>query len=113
MFLAEQTPFLPQQENQVNGANMNLNIKNHRTYELVKELAIMKGLSLTSAVTVAVQNEINREKAVRDANGRPAKKSRFDLLMEFSEQCAPLFPDGRTGNELINELYDEETGLPK
>ena len=92
---------------------MNLNIKNHQTYELVKELAVMKGLSLTSAVTVAVQNEIDREKAARDANHLPKKKSRFDLLMEFSEQCAPLFKDGRTGNELINELYDEETGLPK
>jgi hypothetical protein len=92
---------------------MNLNIKNHRTYELVKELAIMKDLSLTSAVTVAVQNEIDREKAARDANGQHPKKSRFDLLMEFSEQCAPLFTDGRTANELINDLYDAETGLPK
>lgn len=92
---------------------MNLNIKNHQTYELVKELAIMKGLSLTSAVTVAVQNEIDREKAARDPNGQPQKKTRFDLLTEFSEQCAPLFTDGRTGNDLINDLYDEETGLPK
>jgi hypothetical protein len=92
---------------------MNLNIKNHRTYDLVKELAGMKGLSLTSAVTVAVRNEIEREKASREVNGRPSKKSRSDLLKEFSEQCAPLFKDGRTGNELINELYDEETGLPK
>jgi hypothetical protein len=92
---------------------MNLNIKNHQTYELVKELAVMKGLSLTSAVTIAVQNEIEREKALRDATNQPAKKSRFDLLAEFSEQTAPLFKDGRTGNELINDLYDDETGLPK
>jgi len=92
---------------------MNLNIKNHRTYELVKELAVMKSLSLTSAVTVAVQNEIEREKAAREANNQPARKSRFDLLAEFSEQTAPLFMDGRTGNELINDLYDANTGLPK
>jgi len=92
---------------------MNLNIKNHRTYELVKELAVMKSLTLTSAVTVAVQNEIDREKAAREANSQPARKSRFDLLAEFSEQTAPLFKDGRTGNELINDLYDANTGLPK
>lgn len=91
---------------------MNLNIKNHQTYELVKELAVMKGLSLTSAVTIAVQNELDREKALRDATSRPVK-SRFDLLAEFSKQTAPLFKDGRTGNELINDLYDEKTGLPK
>ena len=92
---------------------MSLNIKNHQTYELVKELAVMKGLSLTSAVTVAVQNEIDREKASREGSGQPPQKSRFDLLREFSEQCAPLFKNGHTGNELINDLYDEETGLPK
>lgn len=92
---------------------MNLNIKNHQTYELVKKLAVMKGLSLTSAVTVAVQNEIDREQVAREASGQPPKKSRSELLKEFSEQCAPLFKDGRTGNELINALYDEETGLPK
>jgi len=92
---------------------MNLNIKNHQTYELVKELAVMKGLSMTSAVTIAVQNELSREKAARDATSRPEKKSRFQLLSDFSEQTAPLFTSGRTGNELINDLYDEETGLPK
>jgi hypothetical protein len=51
---------------------MNLNIKNHQTYELVKELAVMKDLSLTSAVTVAVRNEIDREKAERE---KTAKKT--------------------------------------
>ena len=91
---------------------MSLNIKNDQTYELVKELAVMKGLSLTSAVTIAVQNEIDREKAARDANSQPRKKSRSELLKEFSKQCAPLFKDGRTGNGLISELYDEN-GLPK
>jgi antitoxin VapB len=92
---------------------MNLNIKNHQTYDLVKELATMKGLSLTAAVTVAVQNEIDREKAARDADRQPRKRSRSELLMEFAEKCAPLFKDGRSGNELINDLYNEETGLPK
>jgi antitoxin VapB len=100
-------------ESRLQGAKMSLNIKNQQTYELVKELAVLKGLSLTTAVTIAVRNEIDREKAARDAGSQPGKKSRSELLMEFSKQCAPLFKDGRTGNELINALYDEETGLPK
>jgi hypothetical protein len=37
----------------------------------------------------------------------------MEALREFAELCAPLFNDGRTGNEMINDLYDEETGLPK
>jgi hypothetical protein len=92
---------------------MNLNIKNHQTYELVKELAMLKGVNLTSAVTLAVRNEIDREKAVRDAESYPRKKSRFELLSEFAHDCAPLFKDGRSGNELIEDLYDEKTGLPR
>jgi hypothetical protein len=43
----------------------------------------------------------------------PKRKSRSEVLRRFSEEFAPLFKDGRSGNELINDLYDEETGLPK
>jgi hypothetical protein len=34
-------------------------------------------------------------------------------LMEISRETAPLMNDGRTSKELMDELYDEETGLPK
>jgi hypothetical protein len=37
----------------------------------------------------------------------------MEALTRFSEYCAPFFKDGPSGNELINALYDEETGLPK
>jgi len=33
--------------------------------------------------------------------------------MEISRETAPLMIDGRTAKELIDELYDDETGLPK
>ena len=91
---------------------MSLNIKNPETDSLIRELAALKGVSLTTAVTLAVRGEVEREKAIRHANGQP-KKSRFELISQYSEKCAPLFQEGRSGNDLINDLYDETTGLPK
>ncbi len=90
-----------------------LNIKNEETNSLIRELAMMKGVNLTTAVTLAVRSEMERERAMRNAEMGPQKKSRLELLTEYSEHTAPLFTDGRSGNDLINELYDDETGLPK
>jgi hypothetical protein len=89
-----------------------LNIKNAETTRMVKELAALKGVSLVAAVSEAVHEKLEREKAEQEAAINPRRK-RSELLMEFAKQCAPLFKDGRSGNELINDLYDEETGLPK
>jgi hypothetical protein len=33
--------------------------------------------------------------------------------MNIARETAPLMEDGRTSKELMDELYDEETGLPK
>jgi hypothetical protein len=89
-----------------------LNIKNAETARMVKELAALRGVSLVVAVTEAVREKLEKEKADREALAG-TKKSRYELLMEFAKECAPLFKDGRSGNELINDLYDDETGLPK
>lgn len=91
---------------------MSLNIKNPETDALIRELAALKNVSLTTAVTLAVRGEVERGKAAQDANLK-ARKSRSELLREYSEKCAPLFQDGRSGNDLIDALYDQETGLPK
>lgn len=34
-------------------------------------------------------------------------------LMEIGRETAPRMKDGRTSKELMDELYDDETGLPK
>jgi antitoxin VapB len=91
---------------------MALNIKNEETNRMVRELAALKGISLVVAVTQAVQEKLEREKADREALAK-TKKSRYELLMEFAKECGPLFKDGRSGNDLINDLYDDVTGLPK
>jgi hypothetical protein len=90
---------------------MNLNIKNNETYELVKELAVLKGLSLTSAVSFAVRNEIEREKAVRE---QAAKKpvNRYEILMAFAKEYSQLVKDPVHSWEIDDLLYDED-GLPK
>jgi antitoxin VapB len=84
-----------------------LNIKNEETQRLARELAQRKGETLTMAVTIALKERLERQKEPL------MRKSRMEALMRFSEQCAPLFKDGRSGNEMINDLYDNETGLPK
>lgn len=92
--------------------SMALNIKNKETNRMVRELAALKGISLVVAVTEAVREKLERENADREALGK-TKKSRYELLMEFAKECGPLFKDGRSGNDLINDLYDDVTGLPK
>jgi hypothetical protein len=92
---------------------MGLNIKNPETDGLIRELAALRGVNLTTAVTLAVRGELERERATHSAGAQTGKKGRLELLREYSEGCAPLFPAGRSGNDLMNDLYDEATGLPK
>jgi antitoxin VapB len=84
-----------------------MNIKNPETEQLARELARKTGESLTTAITIALKERLERQRE------RPRKKSRIEALAEFSEKCAPLFQDGRSAQELIEDLYDKETGLPK
>lgn len=92
-------------------AIVSLNIKDPETHKRVKELATLKGISQTAAVNLAVINELERESSARKPRLQPKKRS--EILAEYSEQFAPLFKEGRSGNDLINDLYDDETGLPK
>jgi antitoxin VapB len=86
--------------------SMSLNIKNEETHRLARELARRNGETVTMAVTIALKERLERQEP-------PKRRSRIEALREFSEYCAPFFKDGPSGNELINDLYDNETGLPK
>ena len=85
---------------------MALNIKNEETNRMVRELAALKGISLVVAVTQAVQEKLEREKTSKS-------ESRLEWLKRITAITAPLMNDGRTSKELMDELYDDETGLPK
>jgi antitoxin VapB len=84
---------------------MSLNLKDLETVQLVHELADLTGENLTTAVRVAVKERIERQRPKRKAG--LAKR-----LMEIARETAPLMNDGRTSKELMDELYDPETGLP-
>lgn len=90
-----------------------LNIKDDHIHALVKQLAAMKGTSLTAAVKLAVASEIEREKARQDAGGRPARK-RSEVLLDFAHEFARR---GEAGGDLhswdIDKLLYDEKGLPK
>ena len=90
---------------------MSLNIKNRVTDELIRKLAALKGVSLTYAVQLAVQKEIEREKAERQSS--EPKEGLAAWLMKISRETAPMMNDGRTSKEVMDALYDDRTGLPK
>lgn len=85
---------------------MTLSLKNEETEQLVRKLAEMTDESLTTAVTVAVQERIERlEKADK-------RKGRLEWLLELSNYTAPLLKDLPPSTEIGDLLYDKETGLP-
>lgn len=85
---------------------MGLNIKNQKSEELIRELAALRGVSLVTAVTEAAREALERDKAQR-------RESRMDWLKRITTETAAIMNDGRTSKELMDELYDDETGLPK
>lgn len=90
---------------------MALSIKSEEAERVVRELANRRGLSLVTAITQAAQETLERDKAQTES--RSGKRGLAAWLMEVARETAPLMNDGRTTKELFDELYDEETGLPK
>jgi antitoxin VapB len=86
---------------------MSLNIKNPETHRLARELARRNGETLTTAITIALKERLERQKKEVD------KESRLDWLRRITAETAAIMNDGRSSKEIMDELYDEETGLPK
>jgi len=85
---------------------MALNIKDEETHQLVSKLARLTGESMTLAVKISVQERLNRKE-------KAPGETRLQRIRGIVERTAPLMNDGRTSKQLFDELYDEETGLPK
>ena len=91
---------------------MSLNIKDREAYDLVKELAALKGTSLTSAVKLAVLNEIEREKANQSAHRKPKKRS--EVLQAFAREfVSRVKPPIDIHSWDVDKLLYDELGLPK
>ncbi len=85
---------------------MGLNIKNEETCKLAADLARLTGETMTGAITVALQERLEREKRLRDADVRAQK------LRAIAERCAKLLGPGPPAVEHGDMLYDER-GLPR
>jgi antitoxin VapB len=84
---------------------MSLNIKNEDTNRLAHELAGLTGESLTTAVTVAVRERLER----LQQNKRGALS---DRLLKIGKDCAAHLQEPFLSIDHGDLLYDER-GLPK
>ncbi|MGI8824293.1 MAG: type II toxin-antitoxin system VapB family antitoxin [Chloroflexota bacterium] len=84
---------------------MSLNIKREETYRLAQELAHLTGESVTTAVTRAVRERLDR---VRRQQG----ESLTDHLLAIGEDCAAHLKEPYRSIDHADLLFDER-GLPR
>ena len=84
---------------------MSLNIKNPETYRLARELAERNDETITTAVTIALRERLERQ------SPNP-KAGLADWLDELSKRTAPLLTDLPSSDKIGDLLFDKETGLP-
>jgi antitoxin VapB len=80
---------------------MSLNIKNEETHKKAQELAALTGESLTTAVSKAVEERLNRVK----------NKGMAERIMKIAKETSALLK-GKPLPDHGEFLYDEK-GLPK
>ena len=88
------------------GNSMSLNIKNKETCRLARELADITGETMTGAITVALEERLEREKHERSVETRLRK------MRAISKRCAKLLRKAGPPVDHGEFLYDER-GLPK
>jgi antitoxin VapB len=82
-----------------------MNIKSQEAHRLARELASLTGESLTSAVTEAVRERLERVR--RDRGG-----SLIERLRSIEQDAAPRFKEPWRSGEHGDLLYDQR-GLPR
>lgn len=86
---------------------MALNIKNEESVELARELAELTGESVTTAVTVAV-----RERLDRISREREDRDGRVQRILRLAREISDRLPESYRTVDHGDLLYDE-FGLPK
>jgi len=84
---------------------MSLNIKNEETHRLARELAALTGESVTTAVTEAVRERLNRLQ-----NDHPDALA--ERLLQIGKDCAAHLKGPFRSIDHGDLLYDER-GLPR
>ncbi len=85
---------------------MPISLKNEETERLARELAHTTGESLTTAVTLAIKERLERTQKAKKREGR------MEWLRELTERTAPLLKDLPPSDKIGDLLFDKETGLP-
>jgi antitoxin VapB len=84
---------------------MSLNIKNREAHRLAQQLANVTGESLTTAVTEALRERLERVR-------RNPREGIAERLMKIAKECGPRWKEPFRSMEHGDLLYDEK-GLPK
>jgi antitoxin VapB len=79
---------------------MGLNLKNEETHRLAQELAALTGESMTTAVTVAVRERLDRIRGLKQGN-------LADRLLTIGRDCALRLKEPFRTTEHGGLLYDE------
>ncbi len=85
---------------------MQLNIKSDDAYAMASRLAELTGESLTTAVTEAIRERLDRESKAR------SRDERLRRVLAIAAEIRESFGDNPPGSD-HSWLYDDETGLPK
>ena len=85
--------------------NMTMNIKNEEAYRLTKQLAKLTGESLTTAVTEAVRERLERVRRERGVD-------LAERLLAIGRDCATHLKKPYRTIDHADMLYDER-GLPR
>ncbi|MGV8850667.1 MAG: type II toxin-antitoxin system VapB family antitoxin [Propionibacteriaceae bacterium] len=86
---------------------MSLNIKNERVHQLARDAAQRTGLSQTSVIEEALLQYLRRLD-----DEQQAKRRRVDEILAVFD--ARLTDGDRAGMKaFMNDMYDDETGLPR
>jgi antitoxin VapB len=84
---------------------MSLNIKNEEAHRLARELASVTGESVTTAVSEAIRERLER---VRGSS----KEDKSERLLRIGRECAAHLKEPYKSADIGDLLYDEK-GLPK
>lgn len=84
---------------------MSLNIKNREAHRLAQQLANVTGESLTTAVTEALRERLERVR-------RNPREGMAERLMKIAKECGPRWKEPFRSMDHGDLLYDEK-GLPK
>ena len=86
---------------------MGLNIKNERVHQLARELAALKGESMTRVIEHALENEMRRIQVER-VKDEARREAAYAELMRIIEDGPRLRAQVTSDT---NDMYDED-GLP-